>query len=120
MQLHTIAEASGYLGSILGIAMVVPQIVRTYRNRTVPGVSALSWALTAVACLTWMFYGVRTGEMPQTPGNVLMGAGAVVVVLAAPSSTPVALRALGLGGSAAVLLAAAFLFPPIALGIVGF
>jgi uncharacterized protein with PQ loop repeat len=118
--LHPIAEASGYLGSILGIAMVVPQIVRTYRNRTVPGVSAMSWALTAVACLTWMFYGVRTAEIPQIPGNVLLVAGSVVVVLAVPSSTSVALRALGLGASAAALLAGAIFLPPTVIGIVGF
>src|SRR4051794_7778572 len=120
MQLHPIAEASGYLGSILGVAMVVPQIVRTYRNRTLPGVSAMSWALSAVACLAWMLYGVRTAEIPQIPGNVLLVSGAVVVVLAVPSSASVALRALGLGASSGALVVAAFVAPPIATGIVGF
>ena len=120
MQLHLVAEASGYLGSVLGVAMVVPQIVRTYRDRTLPGVSAMAWALTALSCLTWLCYGVRTAELPQIPGNVLLVSGAVVVVLAVPSATAVGLRAAGLAGAAAVLVTAAFVIPPPAVGLVGF
>jgi uncharacterized protein with PQ loop repeat len=120
MQLHLIAEASGYLGSVLGVAMVVPQIIRTYANRSLPGVSAMSWALTALSCLTWMSYGVLTDELPQIPGNVLLVSGAVVVVLAVPSATSVSRRALGLGGAAAALVAIAALLPAPAVGMVGF
>jgi uncharacterized protein with PQ loop repeat len=120
MQLHLIAEASGYLGSILGVAMVVPQIARTYRNRTLPGVSAMSWALTALSCCTWMLYGVRTSELPQIPGNVLLVTGAVVLVLAVPSRFDIRSRAAALAGSAVVLLAAAFTLPAPAIGFVGF
>jgi hypothetical protein len=36
MQLDTVAVATGYLGSALGVAMVVPQVQRTLRNRRLP------------------------------------------------------------------------------------
>lgn len=120
MQLHSFAEASGYLGSVLGVAMVVPQIVRTFRDRTVPGVSALSWALTALSCATWMLYGVRSGEIPQIPGNVLLVTGAVVVVLAVPSGTTARRRATYLLLCGGVITTAAFTVPPTALGFGGF
>ena len=33
-------------------------------------------ALTALASLAWFLYGVRSGELPQLPGNVLAAIGA--------------------------------------------
>lgn len=119
MNLHVIAEGFGYLGSILGVAMVIPQLVRTYRNRTLPGVSAMSWSLTALSCLTWLLYGVRTAELPQIPGNVLLVTGAVLVVLAVPSRASQASRGAALVAGAALLTAAAFVLPPAAVGLVG-
>jgi uncharacterized protein with PQ loop repeat len=120
MQLHPLAEATGYLGSVLGVGMVVPQIVRTYRHRTMPGVSGLSWALMALACFGWLLYGVRTGEIPQIPGNVLLVSGAVLLVLVVPSAYPVGTRAAGLVGGGSALVAAAWTLPAAALGLVAF
>jgi uncharacterized protein with PQ loop repeat len=119
MHLATIAAATGYLGSALGVAMVVPQILRTLRNRQLPGVSALSWALTAVACFTWLLYGIRTAELPQIPGNVLLVSGAVCVVLLVPSRTTPVLRALGLAGAATLVGLVAFVAPATAIGALG-
>src|SRR3954467_12959720 len=128
MQLSTVAAASGYLGSALGVAMVVPQILRTIGNRRLPGVSALSWALTALACTSWLLYGIRTGEIPQIPGNVLLVSGAVAVVLVSgggalvplvPSRTSPLVRALGLAWCAALAGVLALVAPPAVLGAVG-
>ena len=120
MELRTFAEGLGYFGSILGVAMVVPQIVRTYRNRTLPGVSAVSWALTAISCLTWLLYGVRTSELPQIPGNVLLVSGAVIVVLAVPSLRSVAFRATSLLAAALAVTVVAFIVPSGVIGGLGF
>lgn len=119
MDTATIADATGYFASALGVAMVVPQILRTLRDRRLPGVSALSWALTAIACTTWLFYGIRTAELPQIPGNVLLVSGAVVVVLLVPSGTPQFARALGLAGAASLLGVLAFVAPPAVIGGIG-
>jgi uncharacterized protein with PQ loop repeat len=121
LHMHTaaIAAATGYLGSALGVAMVVPQILRTLRNRTMPGVSALSWALTATACTTWLCYGIRTAEVPQIPGNVLLVSGAVAVVLLVPSRTSTAVRAIGLGATGTVIGLLALIAPAAALGALG-
>jgi len=120
MELRHFAEGLGYLGSALGVAMVVPQIVRTYRNRSLPGVSAMSWALTAISCLTWLLYGVRTAEVPQIPGNVLLVSGAVTVVLAVPSARSVAYRAGALLAAALSVTVIAFIAPSGIIGSLGF
>lgn len=100
--------------------MVVPQIVRTFRNRALPGVSAMSWALTALSCLTWLLYGVRADEVPQVPGNILIVTGAAIIVLAVPSAVGPAVRAVGLGGIAALLVGLATVLPPSAIGFIAF
>jgi uncharacterized protein with PQ loop repeat len=119
-ELHTIAVAGGYLGAVLGVSMVIPQIVRTFRNRTLAGVSAVTWALTALSCLTWMLYGVRSGEVPQIPGNILIVTGAAVIVLAVPSAMSRSMRAIGLAGPAALLVGLATVLPPPVIGFVAF
>jgi uncharacterized protein with PQ loop repeat len=119
MHIATVAAAAGYLGAALGVAMVVPQIVRTLRNRQLTGVSALSWALTAIACSTWLLYGVRTAELPQIPGNVLLVSGAVAVVLLVPSRASRSTRALALGLAALVVGVLSVFAPPAVLGGIG-
>lgn len=118
MHLHSLGVGLGYLGAALGVAMVVPQLVRTIRDRSLPGVSVLSWSLMALACLSWLLYGVRTGEIPQIPGNVLLVSGAVVVALAAPSALSVGLRAALLAASGLGLVALAVLASSAAIGFV--
>ena len=112
LDLHALAVAAGYLGAALGVLMVLPQIARTLKNRSLPGVSAMSWALTALSCGTWMLYGLRAHEFPQVPGNILMVTGSVVVVLAVPSATSIRTRAIGLAAPAAVIGGLATVLPP--------
>jgi uncharacterized protein with PQ loop repeat len=116
MDFHTFADGLGYLGSALGVAMVVPQMARTLRNRTMPGVSALSWGLLALTCTAWLLYGVRTGELPQIPGNILMVSGAMVIALAVPSARAVGARAAGLLAAALVLVGLAVVAPVEVIG----
>jgi uncharacterized protein with PQ loop repeat len=118
MHFHAIADGLGYLGSALGVAMVVPQLSRTLRHRTMPGVSALSWCLTGLACTAWLLYGVRAGELPQIPGNVLMVSGALVLALAVPSVHTAGARLAGMVGAAAALVALALLTPSAVIGAI--
>jgi uncharacterized protein with PQ loop repeat len=120
MTTHEIAFGFGYLGAALGVAMVIPQIIRIVRHPSLPGVSPTSWALLIFACLLWMTYGLRTGALPQIPGNVLLISGAVVVVLLVKSPTSPARRGLLLALGAGLLEVTAWVIPPHAIGYLAF
>lgn len=118
MLTHDLGTYLGYLGSALGVAMVVPQILRTLRHRQMAGVSALSWSLTVTSCTLWMLYGFRAHETVQIPGNILLVSGAIVVVLLVPARLPVAARACALAVVLAMLFLLATQLPPRLIGVV--
>jgi uncharacterized protein with PQ loop repeat len=80
----------------------------------------MSWALMALACFGWLLYGVRTAEVPQIPGNVLLVSGAVLLVLVVPSPYSVTSRAVATAAGGTALVAAAFVLPASVLGLVAF
>jgi uncharacterized protein with PQ loop repeat len=107
-----LVQSLAYLGATLGVAMVVPQIVRTVRHPALSGVSPVAWSLTVLACSTWLTYGLRTGTVPQIPGNVLLVSGALAIVLLVPSVWSRRRRALVLGGLWSVVMLLAWTMPP--------
>jgi uncharacterized protein with PQ loop repeat len=108
---HMLALSFGYLGAALGVVMVVPQIVRIVRHPRLAGVSVVTWSVTVVTCLLWLSYGARTGQLPQIPGNVLLIAGAVTIVLIVPSARSRTWRAIVLGSVTAVAVGVSFALP---------
>lgn len=107
-----------YVASAIGVAMVIPQIQRIVRHPSMGGVSPWTWAITVVSCSLWMTYGVRTGSMPQIPGNVLLISGAVAVVLLVPAAWSRTVRAAGLAVASAVLVVGSTFLAPDAVGFV--
>lgn len=116
MSVHALAIGLGYAGATLGVAMVVPQIVRIVRRPSLTGVSPLSWALSTFSCLAWLTYGLRTDAAPQIPGNVLLAAGAVVCVLLINSPMRRGRRGALLLAGATVLLVTVWLIPTESVG----
>jgi uncharacterized protein with PQ loop repeat len=117
---HTLALVLAYAGSAIGVAMVVPQIVRTVRHPTMGGVSPWTWALTAISCATWLTYGVRSGSMPQIPGNVLLISGAVAIVLLVPAAWSRRRRAFGLVAAVVAVVAVSTHLTPESVGLLAF
>jgi uncharacterized protein with PQ loop repeat len=120
MTTHEIAFGFGYLGAALGVAMVVPQIVRIVRHPSLPGVSPISWALTVFGCLLWFTYGLRTHALPQIPGNVLLICGAIAVALLVKSPTSRGRRAMLLASGAGLVELTAFALPSQGVGYLAF
>jgi uncharacterized protein with PQ loop repeat len=117
---HAIMFGFGYLGAALGVVMVVPQIARIVRHPWLPGVSPVTWILLTLGCLMWLTYGVRTDAAPQIPGNVLLIAGAVTIVVLLPSDHSRARRLVPLAVAAAGLSTVAFLIPARDVGYLAF
>lgn len=120
MTAHDEALLLGYVGSFFGVVMVVPQIVRILRHPGLRGVSTLSWSLSALGCLAWLTYGLRTDSAPQIPGNVLLISGAISVALLAAADRSRRSRMLGLGCAASAVLAISWLMPAHEVGYLGF
>jgi len=120
MTTHELAFGFGYLGAALGVAMVVPQIVRIVRHPSLPGVSPISWALTVFGCLLWFTYGLRSGALPQLPGNLLLVCGAIAVVLLVKSPTSRARRAVLLAVGGGLLETTGWVIPTQAVGYLAF
>jgi uncharacterized protein with PQ loop repeat len=112
-----LVQSLAYFGATLGVAMVVPQIIRTVRHPALAGVSPVAWGLTALACSTWLTYGLRTATIPQVPGNVLLVSGAVAVVLLVPSAWTRRRRAVVLAALWSVVMVLAWTMP---VGWVGY
>jgi uncharacterized protein with PQ loop repeat len=113
---HALAVGLGYTGATLGVAMVVPQIVRIVRHPSLTGVSPLSWALSMFGCLAWLTYGLRTGATPQIPGNILLAGGGVACVLLINSPMPRGRRGVLLAVGAALLLVTVWVIPAESVG----
>jgi uncharacterized protein with PQ loop repeat len=120
MDTHTLALAMAYLGSAIGVVMVMPQILRIVANPHLDGVSPWTWALTSVSCTLWLTYGLRSGSLPQIPGNVLLITGAVAIVLLVPAAWSRSHRALALGGTGLALVLASTRLSPQDVGFLAF
>lgn len=120
MDIHTFALALAYLGSAIGVVMVMPQILRIVANPHLAGVSPWAWALTSVSCTLWLTYGLRSGSLPQIPGNVLLIAGAVAIVLLVPAGWSRSRRSLALGGGVLTLVLASTQLSPQDVGFLAF
>ncbi len=120
MTSHSLALSIAYAASVLGVITVVPQIVRTVRHPHMGGVAPLSWAISVVALVAWITYGVRAGVAPQIPGNLLLLSGSVAIVLLVPSALSRARRALLLATAALVVVTVSTRLSPEAVGFLAF
>lgn len=120
MDIHTLALLLAYLGSAIGVVMVMPQILRIVANPHLAGVSPWTWSLTSVSCTMWLTYGLRSDSLPQIPGNVLLITGAVAIVLLVPAGWSRSRRALALGGTGLTLVLASTQLPPQDVGFLAF
>jgi len=109
-----------YVASAVGVAVVAPQIQRIVRHPQLSGVSPWTWSITVVACSLWVTYGVRTGSVPQVPGNILLISGAVAIVLLVPARWSRPRRAGVLAATALSMIAVSTRLSPEQVGFLAF
>lgn len=120
MDLNALALTLAYAGSAIGVSVVVPQIQRILANPRLGGVSPWTWAITAASCTLWLTYGLRTGSMPQIPGNVLLVSGAVAIVVLVPAAWSRSRRAVALAATTAGLVLGSTFLAPAQVGFLAF
>jgi len=120
MSSNDIGQLLAYVASAIGVVMVVPQIHRIVRHPNMGGVSPWRWSILVVACTLWFTYGVRSGSLPQIPGNVLLVSGAFTIVLLIPSTRSKLQRGSGLAALTAALVVASTWLSPERVGFMAF
>ena len=114
------AQDLAYVASAVGVIVVAPQIQRIVRYPHLAGVSPWTWSITVVACSLWLTYGLRSGSMPQVPGNILLISGAVAIVLLVPARWSRRRRAAALALMAVSLIAVSTQLSPEQVGFLAF
>jgi uncharacterized protein with PQ loop repeat len=74
------------LGTTLGMASYLPQLVRSVRSESTVGVSPLSWGLVLFSNSCWMAYGLSIGEWALIYPNIVMISGSLVIFFKARQS----------------------------------
>jgi uncharacterized protein with PQ loop repeat len=120
VNVHALALVLAYVASAIGVVMVAPQIQRIVRHPQLAGVSPWTWSITVVACTLWLTYGIRSGSLPQIPGNVFLVSGAVAIVLLVPAGWSRPRRAAALAATTASLVAVSTRLSPEQVGFLAF
>ena len=84
--LGTVApSAPGWIGMPASMAMLVPQVVYSFRHGRGPGISRLGWAFLATSSSLWFLYGIGAGDWPviinTSIGMVLSWTVAVMLIV---------------------------------------
>ena len=69
MNVQLLSEILAFLAASVGAVFGLTQLHRTFKTRSVDGVSAFSWFAMAVNAGLWTVYGVRTGSAQQILAN---------------------------------------------------
>ena len=59
-----LADIFGYAGIVTGISFMLPQVLRTWKTKSVEDLSWAMLALFALNCIFWFLYGVFLGRFP--------------------------------------------------------
>jgi uncharacterized protein with PQ loop repeat len=58
-------ELTGWLATLVGITLGLPQVLRLVRTRRVEGLSLTAWQAWMVVNLSWTAHGISIGQPPQ-------------------------------------------------------
>ena len=59
-----LTDIIGYLGGIFIMISFIPQVIKSYRTKSVGDLSVLMIMATIMGTLFWIWYGFRIGGMP--------------------------------------------------------
>lgn len=61
----------GWVATVLGTVLAIPQLVRLARTRSVEGLSLVGWQTALVLNLIWTSHGISIGQLPQVLSSFL-------------------------------------------------
>ncbi|MGC3993619.1 MAG: PQ-loop repeat-containing protein [Propionicimonas sp.] len=76
-----LADLFGWAGTVTGVLLGLPQLVRLLRTRNVDGLSVIAWQAMLAVNLGWTVHGLRIGQPPQWITSVLSLAATVPILI---------------------------------------
>ena len=67
----TIAEFVGWVGTLTGVVLGLPQLVRLARTRSVDGLSLVAWQAMLAVNIGWAAHAITIGQPPQFVASTL-------------------------------------------------
>jgi MtN3 and saliva related transmembrane protein len=68
------------LGSCTAVLSLVPQIIHSYKTKSVDDISILMLLNLTVSSISWTIYGIMIHDMPVFWTNVLLGLGSCIML----------------------------------------
>ncbi len=69
------------IGSITAVVSILPQIIQSYKTKSVNDVSMLMLLNLTVASFSWTLYGAMTADKPLFLTNLLLTIGSLMMVV---------------------------------------
>lgn len=80
--LITNIEIIGFIASVLGTFSLVPQVIKTYKSRSVAGISLIMYIIISIDSVLWLIYG---GVLSLTPlivqSSIILTAAFLMVIM---------------------------------------
>jgi len=68
-----LVDLIGYLGGLFIMISFIPQVVKSYRTKSVEDLSIQMILATFIGTVFWLVYGVLVGSMPIMVTNIIFG-----------------------------------------------
>jgi len=69
--MELLKEIVGYLAAIVGTALMLPQVIKTFRSRKIENISLMMLILYFLNCLLWLIYGILIVAWPVILCNIV-------------------------------------------------
>ncbi len=76
-----IAQILGYAGSVISIITLLPQIIKTWKTKSVRDISFTMLLIQLVQVAAWLLYGILLQNVPLVIVNVVMFTNTALLVV---------------------------------------
>lgn len=77
----SVLDVVACIGSCTAVLSLVPQIIHSYKTKSVDDISTLMLLNLTVSSMSWTIYGIMIHDMPILWTNVLLGFGSCIMLM---------------------------------------
>lgn len=79
--MDTIAQSLGYLGSVISMLTLIPQIIKMSKTKSVKDISAATLIIQILNVSVWLAYGILSKNVPLIVVNVFMFTNTALLII---------------------------------------